>query len=407
MIQDDKDKAEILSDLALSLSLKGNIQAVEILQKAHATNRYIIPLDPGTLALRELSYALAHIGEYEQAQCVGMLTISESVKNEILGNLVSVLAKRGKYEYAYKIIPEISSDWFKSFSLRSISVALAQSENYEQAHALAVDIPSLFWKASALRTLATELFSNDLLRANGIFEETELTITKIDDKEKKVRSLQYLGIDLFKLGNARAANILGEARKIALEIEHDLFKTAALSDLAFAFTQIDDYEQAKSTALLIEDARKTGDSKRALAGVQAKCNRIDEAYQTALSIEDSITRGLTLVDLVAIIANKDNYEYAFSIASNIEDLGRKLEAFNILANVLAFSRQFTGASGAFATLGIRDPDRFVEMVSTWAKGFEEIEQGLFQKIIRETVRVISWAHPSWKSIYEIISPSND
>jgi hypothetical protein len=275
-IQDEYGRAEALVALAVALAQVGHGQLAVVFREAGEAARAIQDAGSRALALSDLAAALAHIGRFDEAGEVARAIPHRGSRTVALRDLAVVLAQAERFDEAGEVARTIQDAGCQAVALRNLAAALAQAKRFDEACEVARTIQDAGSRAHALSALAAALAQAGDGQAGVVFREAGEVARSIQNEYRRAEALRELASALVQAGDEQAAVTFREACGAARASQH----AGALSALAAALVQAEQFDEAGEVVRAIQDARSREAALRDLAVALAQAGRFAEAFAT-------------------------------------------------------------------------------------------------------------------------------
>jgi hypothetical protein len=386
----------VLSDIASALAQAGQFDA------AQQTADTITDDQQRRYALHNIASALAQAGQFDAARQTASTIADDRQRGYALRNIASALAQAGQFGVAQQTASTIADDRQRGYALRDIASALAQAGQFGVAQQTASTIADYRQRGYALRDIASALAQA------GQFDAAQQTANTIADDRQRVDALCAIASALAQASDPLASEMLNLAQQTASTITDDRQRVYALRNITRAAAQAGNplanevLAVAQETISTIADERRRADALVGIAMYQAETRQFDAAQKTANTIAIESPREYAFAEIAITLAEAGRFDAAHKTANTIADDRQRGYALRAIASALAEAHRYASPDGAFATLGLCEPDEFIQAIAEWSPAFEAQERGLSVRVLRECVRIIVWVQPAWGEVAAVL-----
>ncbi len=425
-IRDDEKQQAAFSELAVEYAANGNLQGARELVQS------ILKDGPRTSALVSVAAILISADKLEEA--IPLIEAAQNIAASLSDPLeytvaqtgiVTLMAKLGReaegnrlFAFAQEKAVTITNTRSRDAAFTHIAVALSTSVGYERVKDLAKQIEDPHYRFDAICQVAVMLSEK---------ESTEECQVAIDDAHAILET--FLNDDWRDFRRMRFVATLAtckrfsEAKNLVEEIKTPSLKQSALRHIAFALAHKD---------LITEAEEIWKASNQLIWGVPYNVNREATVYGIALAlieisdfqnarivtetIRDKQLQRIQFDEIETAEQNElmetRNVEQLYTELTSLEEIWLELSAarglaedgdrFSRLRKVATKYAQIRQFSSALSVPEIRLAYQYLQLISEWASYFEQVEAGLFVKVIRECTRIYSWLLPAWQDVNIIL-----
>jgi hypothetical protein len=426
-------RAEVLRILASIMSRVNHPDTRHIFTLAEETTRSLNASFRWTETLRDMAKTLSQIGFFDQALA---LALSIAVVERRCETLIILLKKMSQmtgsdtnyiYNLVMKTIYQIKSPASLSYMLSQVIHILAQLGNFELAEELASSISDTYAETTALIAIASTMAQTAHADTFRMFAKVETIIFSLHSGDDRDEALNNL---VRALARIREFNRVEHLIKL---IEHPFWRVAALREFVRALNQMEEFDQAQTIALSIENVsertaalcdialhmEKEGYKKRTkiydlaekialhqprvkqseslsyIASALAQSQDFDKAERLVSTISDSAWQSYSLRNLCASLAHNKQFQKAKTLTNSIDDSTIRSAAMRDIASAMARQGNFLVS---FSTLPLSDMATYLSSLADWSDSFENLEQGLFLKILQVTLHILAWEQETCKNV---------
>ncbi len=304
------------------------------------------------IAQGKLAVAIAHVGEFNQAERVANVIEDKVKKVEVLTEIAALAhAKnddkaRDFFIKAEEMADELKDGWIKSTALGKLAEALEEANNFNKAEKIATKVHKIErtlkeggTKPEILSKLATVLAGAeyDDNKVDAVFREAQKAASNLKDNLDRTKALSKLAVALIQSGR-NAKLILTEVDKNIHEIldtekkslvfdKEELKKSQLLIELTLNLAQAKNFCEAEKIANVIQEEIPRAEAQSKLAVELAQAQRFSEAKKIIQTIEYEPAKIMPLIKLAVALAHTEKKE-ADAIFSEAEKIALSIEDDN-------------------------------------------------------------------------------
>jgi tetratricopeptide (TPR) repeat protein len=286
-----------------------------------------------------------------------------SLRQGALHAIAVAIAVEGTLTRALNVASTIEDDYYKIEALTEISKALIAAGDNKLALASLQQGPQIVKEMPAGGGIDKKqsrfTLSLALCNAGGV-DQALLLAEEMRAPTDKSRVLTAIARSLFESGDRQQSlTLLTQSSKLAKQVNHDLFKSMVVPDIAFLFADHGDFSQALASAAQLDDPSTRFEILSRKATALAAMGELEEALKAARAIPEP---GNAVGQIAVALAGKEEFTKALGLANTIENKYEKASALVDIASALIVAEQFEQALSALDRLAASNLSTFRE---TW------------------------------------------
>jgi len=299
-------------------------------------------------------------------------------RSQALVHIAGGYAQAGQKEQALQQLPQAleeaktyEDEDLKSDVLQELAISYAKVGDFDQSLGIVKAIkPHAYGSSSALTLIATtyaELGQQE--QAMKLLAEALQSAMKVSNPGDKSSALAQIASVLDEYGDKeQAMELLAESQQIAMTIgDGPLGQSWILQDVAGKYAEVEDFDQALKTAMMIKDADHKSRAIANIASKYAEAGDFAKALKTAAIIDDARSKSRALADIAGKYFEITEVEKASQL------LLEALEAATTLTDARSKSMAFVRIAEKHFELGQKDQaNKLLSQALNSARSVEDV-----------------------------------